>query len=219
MALPTYLGLVNEVLVRMREPQVSSIAENTLSALVAVWINDAKRTVEDSYNWNALCTTLTAVTAPGAFNYALDGSGARFKVIDVYNYTTHTPLLSMASTDMTQRFLSNTLPPSGAPTNYSFNGINANGDTQVDLFPSPDRVYTVFFNLFVPQDKLVNNTDVMLVPSDPVVLLAFARALVERGEDQGMNSSEAYGMYKTVLADFIAIETSRYPEEQTWVGV
>lgn len=219
MALPTYLELVNDVLVRLREPTVDTVAENTLSALVGVWVNDAKRQVEDSYNWNALCITLAADTSPTVFSYDLNGSGSRFKVIDVYNYTTHTPMLPITSVDMTQRFLGTDVPEKGVPQRYSFNGISSTGDTLVDLYPAPDGIYKVFFNLFVPQEKLVNNTDQMLVPDQPVVLLAFARALVERGEDQGMKSSEAYGMFLSSLADYIAIETSRYPEEQMWVGV
>jgi hypothetical protein len=59
----------------------------------------------------------------------------------------------------------------------------------------------------------------MLAPKEPVVLGAFARALVERGEDGGLNSSEAYGLYKASLADAIAIESSRYVEEETWEAV
>jgi hypothetical protein len=59
----------------------------------------------------------------------------------------------------------------------------------------------------------------MLVPSEPVILGAFARALVERGEDGGLNSSEAYGLYKASLADAIAIESSRFVEEDGWEAV
>ena len=56
----------------------------------------------------------------------------------------------------------------------------------------------------------------MIVPEEPVVLLAFARALVERGEDGGLTNSEAYSMFKTSLSDFIAIEQSRYDELDSW---
>jgi hypothetical protein len=75
------------------------------------------------------------------------------------------------------------------------------------------------FNLYVPQDKLSADTDTLLAPEEPVVLGAFARALVERGEDGGLNSSEAYGLYKASLADAIALESSRYTEEDAWEAV
>lgn len=47
---------------------------------------------------------------------------------------------------------------------------------------------------------------------------AYARALVERGEDGGLSSSEAYLLYKAMLADYIALEGTRYPENQEFVA-
>jgi hypothetical protein len=42
---------------------------------------------------------------------------------------------------------------------------------------------------------------------------AYARALIERGEDGGTNSSEAYALFKAMLSDAIALESTRYPED------
>jgi hypothetical protein len=75
------------------------------------------------------------------------------------------------------------------------------------------------FNMSVPQVDLVNDADIILVPSDPIVAGAFARALVERGEDGGLSSSEAYGLYKGILADRIALEQTRSPEYDVWEAV
>lgn len=216
MALPSLLSLVNDVLVRLREPEVSTVNENVLSKLIGRFVNDAKRQVEDAYNWNALTSTLTATTASGTFNYVMVGTGARFKVLEIYNNTTRNFLEAQTSKQMTQNFISSVTPVTGAPYYYNFNGINANGDTQVDLFPIPDAVYNIYFNLYIPQEELATDSTTMLVPKEPVVLLAYARALVERGEDGGLNSSEAYSMYKSVLSDYIALESSRYPEEEIW---
>jgi len=58
----------------------------------------------------------------------------------------------------------------------------------------------------------------MLVPKEPVILLAKAMALVERGEDGGLSSSEAYALYKSMLSDYIALEGTRYPENQGFVA-
>lgn len=216
MALPTFLELVNDVLVRLREPEVTTVNENVLSKLVGKFVNDAKRQVEDSYDWNALTTTLTANTIPDIFNYALVGSGARFKLIEVYDQSNKYHLSSKGSLEMTQLFIGGNTPEKGKPTFYNFNGIDTSGDTQVDLFPIPDAEYQIFFNIFMPQEKLVLDGTKMLVPEEPVVLLAFARALVERGEDGGLTNSEAYSMFKTSLSDFIAIEQSRYDELDSW---
>jgi hypothetical protein len=218
MALPSYLSLVNRVLVRLREPAVTSLAENTLSSIVAEFVNDAKRQVEDAYSWNALSQTLTTTTQAGVFNYILGGSGARFKLIEIYNQTDRNFLYPQSSRQMTQNFLASEVSQQGSPHYYNFNGVSADGDTQVDLFPIPNKAYTIYFNIFLPQAELELASDTMLVPSEPVIALALARSLVERGEDGGLASSEAYGLYKTILADYIAIESSRHFEEETWVG-
>ena len=219
MALPTYLQLVNDVLVRLREPEVSSVNENVLSKLIGKFVNDSKRQVEDSYNWNALVTTLTATTSPDVFNYALVGVGQRFKVIEVYNITSRNRITPISTIQMTQYFLGGTTVAKGIPFYYNFNGINSDGDTQLDIFPVPNDVFNLYFNLYVPQDNLLLDSNTLKVPSEPVVQLAIAKALVERGEDGALQSSEAYGLFKQSLADFIAIEASRYPEEDAWVVV
>lgn len=220
MAFPSFLELVNDVLVRLREPEVSTVNENVLSKIIGKMVNDSKRQVEDAYNWNALTATLTAVTIPAVFNYALVGTGNRFKTIDVWDSTSASTLSSVSTRQMNENFLlGNTTATIGAPSEYNFNGVSSLGDAQVDIWPVPDKAYTLFFNLYVPQEALVADSDQMLVPKEPVILLAKAMALVERGEDGGLSNSEAYGIYKSSLADFIAIESSRYPDEDSWEWV
>ena len=217
MALPTYLDLVNDVLIRMREPEVTTVNENTLSKLVGRLVNDAKRQVEDAYAWNALTDTLIIETTANTYGYVLTGSGTRFKVIDAQDNTNKSVINALSTKLMSQYLLNNTNP--GNPMYYNFNGIHSTGDTKVDFYPVPNAGLTLYFNLYIPQAELTSDTTAMLVPREPVVLGAFARALVERGEDGGLNSSEAYGLYKASLADAIAIESSRYVEEETWEAV
>ena len=97
--------------------------------------------------------------------------------------------------------------------------MTVTGDTKVDFYPVPTAGLTLYFNLYIPQPELTTDSQTMLVPKEPVVLGAFARALVERGEDGGLNSTEAYGLYKASLADAIATESSRYVEEDAWEAV
>ena len=217
MALPTYLDLVNDVLIRMREPEVTTVNENTLSKLVGRLVNDAKRQVEDAYAWNALTDTLIIETTANTYGYVLTGSGTRFKVIDAQDNTNKSVINALSTKLMSQYLLNNTSP--GNPMYYNFNGIHSTGDTKVDFYPVPNAGLTLYFNLYIPEPELTADTATMLVPKEPVVLGAFARALVERGEDGGLNSSEAYGLYKASLADAIAIESSRYVEEETWEAV
>lgn len=214
----TYLELVNTVLRKLRQTEVSTVSQNAYSKLIGDFINEAKREVEDSYNWNALTQTLTQVTVADLFNGVLVGSGQRFKVLDVINDTTNTVMQYRPSRWMDQQFL--TVPvQKGEPVYYNFNGVDQYGDTQVDIFPVPDSSYTIRYNIFMPSDPFTLDSESLRVPYEPVVQNAYARALVERGEDGGMNSSEAYAMARQILADCIAIESNRYPEEGEWYAI
>lgn len=213
----TYLELVNNVLTRLREPTVTSVQDSAYSRLIGIYVNDAKREVEDAYDWNSLSTTLTAETIDSVFNYVLEDSGTRFRVIDILNDTTNIMMDYAATNWMDQQFLLID-QNKGSPAYYNFNGVDVNGDTQVDIFPIPDGVYTLRFNLIVPQLDLVHDTDRILVPGHLTCLLAYAKAIAERGEDAGILSSEAYQLYKMALADYVSIERNRYLEEMVWVN-
>ena len=78
-----YLELVNDVLIRLREDEVTAPTDTPYSKLIGVFVNDAKRIVEDSFQWNVLTETLTVTTSADLFNYVLTGSGQRFRVMDV----------------------------------------------------------------------------------------------------------------------------------------
>lgn len=213
----TYLDIVNNVMKRLREPTVTSVNDNKYSSLIAVLVNDSKREIEDAYDWNALATTLTANTTEDVFNYVLVGSGTRFRVIDVYNDSDDFQL-RYAPTHWMNRQFTTTNTQKASPTYYNFNGVDANGDTQVDIYPIPDQAYDLRFNLTVPQADLVADNDRILVPDHLVAMLTYAKAIAERGEDSGNLSSEAYALFKNALANAVAIERNHYEEEMNWVA-
>jgi hypothetical protein len=213
-----YIQLVNSVLRRLRETEVSSVADNAYSKLIGEFVNDAKRSVEDAYPWNALSDTLTAVTSNDIFNYILVGSGQRFRVIDVLNDTSNFVVQNATTRWMNEQFLLKSVQK-GSPAYYNFNGTNSNGDTQVDVYPIPDRAYELRFNVIKPQETLVADADVLFVPSEPVIFNATARAIAERGEDGGILAGEMAFLYNQSLADAIAIESGRYIEESAWMAI
>ena len=218
MALPTYLELVNNVLVRMREPEVSTVQENVLSKLVGKLVNDSKRQVEDAYKWNALITTINLSTVASTSNYTLTGTGQRFKIVGARNVTQKLELRNIPVGTMDEWLEYSA--QNASPGYYAFNGVNTTtGDAKLDVYPVPDGVYNLKFETYIPQGNLTSDGTLLQVPSEPVILGAFARALVERGEDGGLNSSEAYGLYRSSLADHIAIEASRFAEDDGWEAV
>jgi len=213
-----YIQLVNSVLRRLRETEVSSVADNAYSKLIGEFVNDAKRQVEDAYAWNALSETLTASTSTDIFNYVLVGSGQRFRVIDVLNDTSNSIVQNATTRWMNDQFLLTSVQK-GSPAYYNFNGTNSNGDTQVDLFPIPNGAYEIRFNVIKPQVALSSDADVLLIPSEPVIFNAAARAIAERGEDGGILAGEMAFIYNQSLADAIAIESGRYIEESAWMAI
>lgn len=213
----TYLTLVNNVLTRLREPTVSSVQDNSYSKLIGVYINDAKREIEDAHEWNALLTTKTITTVSGTKNYTVTGSGMRFKVVDVMNDTRDFQLEYAPTVWLDRQYIISGVSNS-VPSYYNFSGVDSNGDTKVNLFPIPDGVYSINFNMIIPQADLSADSDTVSIPSHLVGLLAYAKAIAERGEDSGILSSEAYQLYRLALADAIAIERNRYAEEVTWVS-
>jgi hypothetical protein len=215
MALKTYLETVNDVLIRLRENEVTAVTDSAYSKLISKYVVDAQRQVEDSYNWNALTNTLTMVTVPTLFNAVLVGAGVRFRLIDVIDDTNNKVLQYRSSKEMNDLFL-NQSQLLGPPEYFNFNGVSPEGDTQVDLYPIPDGAYTIRFNIIQPQDPLQFDADKLLVPAEPVIFLAYAKALAERGEDGGMASSEAYQLYQTSLADHISNESNLFQEEFIW---
>jgi hypothetical protein len=106
----------------------------------------------------------------------------------------------------------------GSVTYYAWNGNNGT-DSKVTFFPTPDSAETITFNMYATQSTLSADADVLLIPSEPVVAWAYARAIVERGEDGGLAGSEALGIAKSILSDHIALEASRSSENDCWGAV
>jgi len=214
----TYLQLINNVLIRLRETQVSTNNETTYSSLIGLFVNDAKRQIEDAFSWNVLGQTVTITTVSATYQYSMTGAGQKFQVQDAINTTSNIGLKNISFVEM-NRYQNLVPTTNGIPQYYAFDGIDASGDTKVTLYPRPDGVYNIPFSVTVPQAELSSDATSILVPDFLVVQNAYARALVERGEDGGLNSSEAYQLYKGMLADQIALEGTRYPENQEFVAI
>ena len=214
----TYLELVNGVLRRLREDQVSAVDQNPYSLLIGDLVNDAKRIVEDAWDWSALRTTLTISTTADIFNYVLVGSGNRIKIIDVINDTSNWFMTYKDTHWMDNAFLNQT-PPKSSPTFYNFNGVDSNGDTQVDLYPIPNAVYTIRVNCVQRNPDLSADTDNLLIPHMPVLHMALALAARERGETGGRSAGELLSFAQNYLSDAIALDAYKHPEEMVYRAV
>lgn len=214
----TYLELINDVLIRLRETTVATANQTNYSTLIGKFVNDAKRQIEDAYAWNVLGQTVTITTVAGTYIYSMTGAGQKFQVVDAINVTANVGLKNISFVEM-NRYQNFTTPINGIPDAYCFDGVDGSGDTKVVLYARPDNVYSLQFALTVPQATLTSDSTSVLVPDVLVAQNAYARALIERGEDGGFSSSEAYQLYRSMLSDYIALEGTRYPEAQEFVAI
>ena len=218
----TYLQLVNAVLRRLRESEVDTVQgvgnTNSYSRLIGDFVNEAKSQVEAAWDWTALRGTLTLTTTPNVFNYELNGAQNNAKVLDVWNDTSNIELQYKTSNWFNQEFLMGE-PQVGIPVYYNFNGISTDRDLQVDIYPIPDAVYDLRFNFTLRNLPLEDDAETSVLPTRPIILLATAMAIEERGEDGGQQSMNAYAAAQSALADEIAFDATRHPEDTIWYSV
>jgi hypothetical protein len=211
----TYLDLINNVLRRLREDTVTTANETDYSSLIGDLVNDAKRVVEDSFDWTALRDSITVNTVSGTDTYSLTGSGDLAVIKDVMN-TTSKRFMHLRSKEYFNNVTYNTTPQSGEPDYFTFVGTDSNRDLEVQVYPKPDAVYALRFDVVKPQSNLSSDSDSLSVPTNPVVQLAYAMALRERGETGGQSAAEQFAVAATSLSDAVAFDANRYPSELTF---
>ena len=218
----TYRELINEVLIRLREETISSdwsgaINDSTVVSdyhkVIGALVNDAKRSIESYHDWMTLRETADIATVDGTKNYSLS-SGQEFKVIDVVNNATGNQLVQVS-----KAYLNRTrypTDPTGEPHYYGFNGADASNNLKVDLSPVPTEVQTISFDIVKYQDVLTSAATVLKIPSKPVILGAFARAIAERGEDGGTQSSIAATEAASSISQAVMLDSGNTQYETDW---
>lgn len=209
----TYLNLMNNVLRRLREDEVSTVTANTYSKMVGDFINDAKTIVEQATDWNALRERHFVIqVAADQELITLDDFGADTTILSIVNDTDNC-VLEYRSKDWfdNKRYLNESV--SGSPKYYTFEAPSDDGDTRILVYPKNDKQTSFVFNLVARQDDLTSDSDVLKVPAQPVIHLAVALLARERGETGGTSTAEYFTIAEKFLADAIAIDAARHPEE------
>ena len=223
----TYLKLVNNVLRRMREEEVSSVDSSTYSKMIGDFVNDAKKIVETSWDWSALRTTVVFTTSEDVFNYPLEDTKDTVKALNVINDTSNF-FMDYRTTDWFDNQYYNQEPVKGSPQLYTYRGLDSNGDTQIDVYPKPDvdgvilrfnvvlRGETKIDGNIVRPKELTKDSDKLYIPHQPVLHLAVAFASRERGETGGTSTPEYFALADKYLSDAIALDAQKHPEETIW---
>lgn len=220
----TYLQLVNKVLARLRGDQVGSVSSSAYSALIGEFVNDAKKVVENSWNWGTLRNTATISITPSTRTYNLTTSASvsgsnlrpneRSLLLYARDITLPDPFsLTQYPIDYVQEQYDLSSTPQTTPTPCGYGIYTYQDNYFIELLETPTTARTWKFVFKRPQDDLSNDSDVLLVPYDPVVLLATNYALNERGEEIGSPGSEAEKKYLNALADATALDSTLYGKE------
>lgn len=214
----TYLELVNEVLRRLRERTVSTYTQTTYSTMVGAFINDAKRQIEHAWTWNNLRSIVSVSAVNGTKTYSLTGFGKHGKVLTAFNDTSNVYLKQMDQRWFDkQNYTESSL--SGSPEYWCFRGEDGSEDSVIEVYPTPDDSYSLEFNCFIPQDELSADGTTISIPWRPVALLAVAMLAEEKGETGGTTSARYFEMADKAMADEIARDMEKFPQELNWYTV
>ena len=199
---------------KLRETEVSSVSESTYSKLIGEFINESKEEVEDSWDWSHLREDIDITTQVGVSKYTATGLGDRFDILQVLNIPRDSIVRRTSYSWMKRQLLLGNSSQS-SPIYYNVHGTDGT-DPLVDMFPVPNSVETITFNVVRRQDDLVSDTTELLIPNSAVVLGAYYRAVKERGEDQGDGSGQAAADYAKVWNSAIARDVALQEEETEW---
>jgi len=218
----TYREVINEVLIRLRETPIASDWSGSINdsstvsdynKVIGALVNDAKRSIESYHDWQILRETVNITTVADTKNYSLS-SGQEFKILDVINNATGNELLQVS-----RAYLNRERYPTastGEPHYYGFNGADSSNNLKVDLSPTPNKAETISFDIVKYQDALTTASTVVKIPTKPLILGAFARALSERGEDGGTQSSLAAQEAGAAISQAIMMDAGNTQFESDW---
>lgn len=218
----TFLQAINRVLVKLREPELSTLSGiGIYQKLIAALVNEAKEEVEAAWDWNYQRISYTVTTVAGTSTYAITGAGSEMTIEGVFNGTNNDvifgPLNNIyADWDRTATTLGST---NGTSLYCDIVGIDASGDIQIRLTPTPDAVQTVTIYGRSKQAYLDYSSDAgtyIKAPWRPIVFLAYAKAVSERGEDGGNMYDETMEDYRKALADSVSRDEKLNFRNTTW---
>lgn len=216
----TWLQIVNLILKRMREATVATVTETTYSTFLSDLVNQVKAEIEQAFPWNAMRDTYAINTVSGTTSYAFTGAGPEAQVISGWDTTSQRKIFRGTNADFDRKFfgVSSANIQSGPPELYLPAGVDASYDLKIDIWPKPDAVYALRFNIYKLQDDLSAGGDVPLVPQNVLIEESIARAMVERGDEAAPKPQpgETF-ILKDLLASAISREAGHDDDEQNWV--
>ncbi len=198
----TQLEIVNKVLRRLREDEVSSVANSDYAALIATFLNDAKEDMEDRWFWTVNEVEIdTTILADGTREYDLTQTTDRSFLVRYID--DHVPMAYDATSgeegqlyDVPLKWLrkERNVAPGGLsnvarPTNFALKPDSDGRGYSIELLQGSTTARTWRTYWYAPQAELAvdgndNHTNILL-PERPLYLQTLFYAMNERGEEMG----------------------------------
>ena len=213
----TYLQLVNTLLRRVREDQVSTVSDSDYSLLLGEYINLAKDELETMHDWARLRWTTRIYTSPGVFAYEVEDFKHNYVIEKVFNDTLDGELHYREYKQMSCWLNANNADDQRAPpAYYDINGYTADDDPVINLFPIPDAKYYINIDATVAQVPLSADADEVIIPHQPIVERALVHVLEERGEDDGERYMRQVMRAEEYARRYQLLDIQKWPEKYVW---
>ncbi len=237
----TYLEMVNEVLVRMREDEITSVNDpdnDPQQKIVCKFVNDARRFVDKSHTWNAQRKIWIVDLGFDVSGYTIPDSNESASV-----YTVRWGGTSNCLNEVNERWISRQKKQLGKPMYYA-PSFSDNNELTVRFWPVPGEDYVgssagvseyaagdyteaeyggaigsdvnILMEGYKVSAPMKNDDDLIRLPIDPVMYYALAYASRERGEIGGQGSTELFQLANQYLSDAIAWDVNNSDKEYVW---
>jgi hypothetical protein len=218
----TYIQLINEVHGYMRHSNTeTSLTADEDTIIVAKFLNEAKREVEDEWKWHALRATITFSSTASDDSYDTSNGAIavatqteeRSELLEdpetlealFWDVTSDDEFrMSRITREQVLRNLRTNPDDVDQPTAFT---IYQNGEgLTVQFRTAPTGVRNYSFEVYTPQPDLAATGDTLTVPWRPVVLRATALAKAEIGEEFGGPQGNFDAMFEDALQTEVARE-------------
>jgi len=214
----SYLDIVNDVLIRLREPTTNTVrtTKNVVENMVEALVNDAYKYVWAAHNWTATQREWQIITEPNRDSYALDGTEHGARITGVMN--SNGRWLDQVSHEVASRF-SVMSDKVGDAQGFALVATPLSPAVSVRLMPCNEEstIYTAIGHAGVT--PLSRDDDPVLLPYNAVMYYAYALAARERGEVGGQSVQEIFTMANQYISDAIALDANYASFEQVWEAV
>lgn len=228
----TQLVIVNNILRRLRETEVSSVSSNAYSKLLGQFVNDAKADMEDvNYEWSVYVNEIdTTILADGTRTYDITETNDRSwlmrnymddRVPAAYDITTNeVSVLCDIPPKELKRIRNTTLNITDDENSPRVFAVVADSDGRgwtIEVLWGADNARSWRTYWYIPQADLAldgtdDSTEIKL-PARPVEMRAYFYALNERGEEMGEPGGVAETRAQVALAS--ALETDMQVQKKS----